>query len=272
MKKWIGLACAGVLAVTLCGCQAGDYYTALDLAQKGETEAAIALFLELGDYRDSLERAAALGGEAAVPAVTGPEEVEEPVEAPAQDGLWVTDALPISDAVLDGLSTEDFDARMLIEDNEAVMYFILEPKEDGTFRLALDKDTFQKTLKNLSITADRKMKELMNTEVERLAKENNMSVADFLTAMNVSSVEGMMESVLGKSQKEFINESLIQPLSTIADGIDFTGTYELDGSKCVLKVGDTTVSGDVDSQTISLRESSDPGFQSLLPMQFHPSK
>lgn len=272
MKKWIGLACAGFLTVALCGCQAGDYYTALDLAQKGENEAAIALFLELGDFRDSLERAAALGGEAAVPAVTEPEDVEEPVDAPAQDGLWVTDAMPISDAILDGLSTQDFDVRLLIEDNEAVMYFTLEPKEDGTFRLALDKDTVQKTLKNLSITANRKMKDLMNTEVERLAKENNMSVADFLIAMNVSSVEGMMESVLGKTQKEFIDETLIQPLSKIADSIDFTGTYELDGSKGVLRVGDVTVNGEFDGKTISLKESNDPGFQSLLPMQFHPSK
>lgn len=272
MKKWIGLACAGVLAMTLCGCQAGDYYTALDLAQKGETEAAIALFLELGDYRDSLERAAALGGEALVPAMTEPEEVEEPVEAPAQDGLWVTDALPISDAILEGLSTQDFDARLLIEDNEAVMYFTLEPKEDGTFRLTLDKDSFQKTLKNLSITADRKMKELMNAEAERLAQENSMSVADFLTAMGVSSVEELMQTVLGKPQKEFIDETLIQPLSVIADGIDFTGTYTVDGGKGILKVDDVTVSGDFSDKSILLKESDDPGFRSLLPMEFHPSK
>ena len=53
MKKWISLLLVVCIAFALCGCSSSDYKKAVSLYNEGEYDQAKALFVELGEYKDS---------------------------------------------------------------------------------------------------------------------------------------------------------------------------------------------------------------------------
>ena len=53
MKKCISLLVFLALMLPLAGCKYSDYQKAQDLAENGDYDDAIAVYQELGDYKDS---------------------------------------------------------------------------------------------------------------------------------------------------------------------------------------------------------------------------
>ena len=55
MKKLCCMCIAAILCLILCSCKSSDYKNALSLYEAGEYEQALAVFVALGDYKDSVD-------------------------------------------------------------------------------------------------------------------------------------------------------------------------------------------------------------------------
>ena len=55
MKKFIALLLTFLLVISLTGCKGSDYKQAMELYANDDYAAALAIFTELGDYKDSAE-------------------------------------------------------------------------------------------------------------------------------------------------------------------------------------------------------------------------
>ena len=138
--------------------------------------------------------------------------------------------------------------------------YLLDIREDGTFVLSIDPSSAGKLADQFSAAMADVMYTYLETELEKLANENGMTLDEVISVLGCSNIDEAIESSLGgQSLAEYCDgvfaESDIQDI--LAEGTE-SGTYSVKSGKILLSADDAAISlieYDEKSDTVSLTES-----------------
>ena len=172
-------------------------------------------------------------------------------------GSWACRGIDVTDMILEGMlegvsgdaEAEEFISNMNV--GVLTVDYLLDIREDGTFVLSIDPSS--------AAMAD-VMYTYLETELEKLANENGMTLDEVISVLGCSNIDEAIESSLGgQSLAEYCDgvfaESDIQDI--LAEGTE-SGTYSVKSGKILLSADDAAISlieYDEKSDTVSLTES-----------------
>lgn len=168
----------------------------------------------------------------------------------------------ILEGMLEGVSGDAEAEEFISNMNVGVLTvdYLLDIREDGTFVLSIDPSSAGKLADQLSAAMADVMYAYLETELEKLANENGMTLDEAISVLGCSNIDEAIESSLGgQSLAEYCDgvfaESDIQDI--LAEGTE-SGTYSVKSGKILLSADDAAISlieYDEKSDTVSLTES-----------------
>ena len=171
-------------------------------------------------------------------------------------GSWACRGIDVTDMILEGMleGISNMNVGVLTVD------YLLDIREDGTFVLSIDPSSAGKLADQFSAAMADVMYTYLETELEKLANENGMTLDEVISVLGCSNIDEAIESSLGgQSLAEYCDgvfaESDIQDI--LAEGTE-RGTYSVKSGKILLSADDAAISlieYDEKSDTVSLTES-----------------
>ena len=181
-------------------------------------------------------------------------------------GSWACRGIDVTDMILEGMlegvsgdaEAEEFISNMNV--GVLTVDYLLDIREDGTFVLSIDPSSAGKLADQFSAAMADVMYTYLETELEKLANENGMTLDEVISVLGCSNIDEAIESSLGgQSLAEYCDgvfaESDIQDI--LAEGTE-SGTYSVKSGKILLSAADAAISlieYDEKSDTVSLTES-----------------
>lgn len=187
-------------------------------------------------------------------------------------GSWACREIDVTDMILEGMlegvsgdaEAEEFIGNMNV--GVLTVDYLLDIREDGTFVLSIDPSCADKMTEQLSAAMSDTIYTYVETELEKLANENGMTLDAAMSAAGFSSIDEVMESSLGgQSLAEYCDGVFAEvDMQAILAEATESGTYSVKSGKILLSGDSSTVNlieYDEKSDTISLTDS---GFDAPL--------
>ena len=273
IKKLALILLTAALMLTVTGCGANDYQTAVQLMGSGDAAAASAAFKALGDYKDSAALASACDYSIATDAYLA-EDYEQAralfaaelftalgdyknsaaLAAQAGDrvfaekllGSWVSNEMDVSSIFIDSLYDaidDDESSKALLDCMELgalPLKYTIEFTGEGTFLLAADSESAAAMIDTFYTAFTDGLTAYLEKEIEQDAANNGYTVEGLMQTYGCTTTRELIDAMLEMPLEDFMASLLPkETLKELLDSGTVNGVYAVKNGEIVLTIGKT---------------------------------